>query len=132
MWSRCVNLLTRPPDDVGPPSGAMDSVQGLENFPDQSRSLASMGPEFMYRLLGGTFFIRRDMAQLNAVDDIMSTFPPPSLLDEQKLPSFIPQIDMQFKIMNSFGQHCHLSRSLTLDGDRYTCCLKHQNKHLKM
>ncbi|CRL26732.1 Lysosome-associated membrane glycoprotein, conserved site [Penicillium camemberti] len=78
------------PEDVRPPSGGMESLQSLQNLPDRSKSLASMGPEFVYRLLHGTPLIRRDMVKLNAEDDILSSFPPSWLWEEDKLPFLYP------------------------------------------
>ncbi|CAI7635562.1 unnamed protein product [Penicillium discolor] len=78
------------PEDVRPPSGGMETLQSLQNLPGRSKSLASMGPEFVYRLLHGTPLVRRDMVKLNAEDDVLSTFPPSWLWEEDKLPFLYP------------------------------------------
>ncbi|OQE20172.1 hypothetical protein PENFLA_c017G06546 [Penicillium flavigenum] len=83
----CFELL---PKDVRPPAGGLETFHSLQNLPDQSKSLASMGPEFVYRLLHETPLMQRDMVILYAMDDIMSSFPLFWLQEEDKLPFLYP------------------------------------------
>ncbi|KAJ5970172.1 uncharacterized protein N7479_000090 [Penicillium vulpinum] len=78
------------PEEARLPMGGLESLQSLENLPDQSKSLASMGPEFVYRLLHSTPLIQRDMVILNTKDDIFSSFSGSWLLEEDKLPFLYP------------------------------------------
>ena len=72
------------PEDVRPPPGGMETLESLGNLPYQSKSLASLGPEFVYRLLHGTPLIRRDMVKLNTEEDILNSFPPSWMWEEDK------------------------------------------------
>ncbi|CAG8893184.1 unnamed protein product [Penicillium egyptiacum] len=78
------------PDEVMPFWGNLETLQSLENLPDRSRSLATMGPESVYRLLHGTPLIRRDMVMLNALEDELSNFPPVWMSEEERLPFLYP------------------------------------------
>ncbi|OQD68308.1 hypothetical protein PENPOL_c003G10715 [Penicillium polonicum] len=78
------------PEDVRPPFGGMETLESLKDLPNRSKSLASMGPEFVYRLLHGTPLMQRDMVKLNAEEDVMNSFPPSRLWEEDKLPFLYP------------------------------------------
>lgn len=78
------------PADVAPPWGNMETLQSLEDLPYRSKSLASMGPEFVYRLLHETPLIQRDLVMINAMDTVFSSFPPSWLWEEDKLPFLYP------------------------------------------
>ncbi|KAJ5509992.1 hypothetical protein N7453_002095 [Penicillium expansum] len=78
------------PEEVRPPMGGMETLRSLDSLPDRSKSLASMGPEFIYRLLHGTPLVRRDMVKLNAIEDTITSFPPSKLWQENKLPFLYP------------------------------------------
>ncbi|KAJ5050218.1 hypothetical protein NUH16_008758 [Penicillium rubens] len=78
------------PEEVMPPWGNLQSLHDLEDLPYRSKSLATMGPDFVYRLLHGTPVIRRDMVMLNALLSELGNFPPVWLEEEQKLPFLYP------------------------------------------
>jgi hypothetical protein len=78
------------PEEVMPPWDNLQSLHDLEDLRYRSKSLATMGPDFVYRLLHGTPLIRRDMVMLNASLAELSNFPPVWLEEEQKLPFLYP------------------------------------------
>ncbi|KAJ5249680.1 hypothetical protein N7489_000090 [Penicillium chrysogenum] len=83
----CFELL---PEDVRPPAGGLETFHSLQNLPYQSESLASMGPDFVYRLLHGTPLMQRDMVILNSRDGALGCFPLWGLMEEDKLPFLYP------------------------------------------
>ncbi|KGO48872.1 hypothetical protein PEX1_102420 [Penicillium expansum] len=78
------------PEDVQPPWwGGVDNLGHVENIWRFSHSLASMGPEFVYRLLHGTPLIQRDMVMLNGNDDLLS-FPNMYVTEDYMIPLMYP------------------------------------------
>ncbi|KAJ5188155.1 hypothetical protein N7491_004480 [Penicillium cf. griseofulvum] len=79
------------PEDVMPPWVNIDSLSALEHLPDMTDSLASMGPEFIYRLLHETTpLMQRNMVMCNANDYSLNYFRDFWLNEEDLLPSLYP------------------------------------------
>ncbi|KXG49250.1 uncharacterized protein PGRI_031200 [Penicillium griseofulvum] len=79
------------PEDVMPYWVNIGSLSALEHLSDMSDSLASMGPEFVYRLMHETApLIRRDMVMCNANDYSNSYFTDYWLNEDDLLPLLHP------------------------------------------
>lgn len=78
------------PSDIQPSLGGfIESLRDLTHLHRFSKSLAALGPEFMYRLLHGTPLGRHDMVMRNALtwgDAFAGTY----LFDEEKPPFLYP------------------------------------------
>ncbi|KAJ6118152.1 hypothetical protein N7471_014029 [Penicillium samsonianum] len=78
------------PQEVQPPWwGGLNHIENIENLWGFSNSLASMGPEFVYRLLHGTPLVQRDMVMLNG-NDLLNSFPGMYVTEENEVPFLYP------------------------------------------
>lgn len=85
------DLFVELPEDVQPPWwNGVNRLANVENIWEFSRSLAAMGPEFVYRLLHGTPLIQRDMVILNGNDDVVNCFPGLYISEEHMVPLIYP------------------------------------------
>ncbi|KAJ5592171.1 hypothetical protein N7537_009075 [Penicillium hordei] len=88
-WAR--ELFEELPEDVQPPWWhGVDKLENVEKIWGFSKSLALMGPEFVYRLLHGTPLIQRDMVMLNGNDELWNSFPGMYITQENMVPLIYP------------------------------------------
>ena len=85
----CFELL---PQEVMPPWwNGIDKLSNVELLWKFDHSLASMGPDFVYRVLHGTPLVRRDMVMINGNDfGQFSQFPDMYLSEEWMVPFIYP------------------------------------------
>ncbi|KGO74996.1 hypothetical protein PITC_032340 [Penicillium italicum] len=88
-WTR--ELFEELPEDVQPPWWkGVDKLGNVEKIWGFSNSLASMGPEFVFRILHGMPLIQRDMVMLNGDDELLSSFPNMNLTEDNMVPLIYP------------------------------------------